>query len=251
MRDTPPAIADHLDRVRRANRRRPVSVVEAFDLTPNMRRLVLEELEPDADASARPASWIKLHLADPGDGRRSHGRAYTVRQRAEGRIVIDMARHGGLCAGWARRARTGDRAEISGVRDGFRLDWPPAGEVLLGADETGLPAVAGILATLPAATRGAAWLEVPEEADVQPLDGPPGVAIHFLPRGAAPPGQLLALALAMVPSSPDTTVWVAAERAAALDLRAHFEARLPPTQVRTAGYWRTASEPASNEARPS
>ena len=55
MREIPPAIADHLDRVRRANRRRPVSVVEAFDLTPAMRRLVLEELEPNADASGRPA----------------------------------------------------------------------------------------------------------------------------------------------------------------------------------------------------
>lgn len=251
MREIPPVTADHLDRVRRANRRRPVSVVEAFDLTPNMRRLVLDELEPDTDASARPAGWIKLHLADPGDGRRSHGRAYTVRERVGGRIVIDVARHGGLCAGWARRARTGDRAEISGVRDGFRLDWPPAGEVLLGADETGLPAVAGILATLPTTTRGTAWLEVPEEADVQPLKAPPGVAVHFLPRGAAPPGYLLALALAMAPLSPAMTVWVAAERTAALDLRAHFEAHLPLTQVRTAGYWRTAGGAAAEEARPS
>ena len=58
MREIPPATADHLDRVRRANRRRPVSVVEAFDLTPNVRRLVLDELEPDADASVRPAGWI-------------------------------------------------------------------------------------------------------------------------------------------------------------------------------------------------
>ncbi|WP_053239977.1 siderophore-interacting protein [Pleomorphomonas koreensis] len=251
MRETPPAIADHLDRVRRANRRRPVAVVEAFDLTPNMRRLVLDELEPDTDAPPRPAGWIKLHLADPGDGRRSHGRAYTVRERVGGRIVIDMVRHGGLCAGWAQRARTGDRAEISGVRDGFRLDWPPAGEVLLGADETGLPAIAGILAALPPATRGTAWLEVPEEADVQPLDAPPGVTIHFLPRGAAPPGRRLTRALATAPLSPDATVWVAAERTAALDLRAHFEARLPLTQVRTAGYWRTASGSVSDDARPS
>ncbi|PKR89120.1 hypothetical protein CXZ10_11435 [Pleomorphomonas diazotrophica] len=227
---------DRFDAIRRANRRRAVTVVEAFDLTPHMRRVVLKELEPDHEDPAGPAEWIKLHVPSPGAGRK-HGRAYTVRERRAGSLTIDMAMHGGLCASWARRARPGDRAHISGPRRGFRLDWPPQ-DILLGADETGLPAVASILAGLPRAARGTVWLEVPDRRDVLALDAPPAVALHFLPRNTAPPGQLLAKAMRETPLSPETRVWVAAERAAALDLREHFEAILPRNQVLTSGYWR-------------
>lgn len=233
--------ADRLDAIRRANRRRPVSVVEAFDLTPHMRRVILRELAPSPDGPAgdepaRPAEWIKLHVPFSDSGRK-HGRAYTIRQRAGGTLTIDMAVHGGLCAGWARQARPGDRAEISGPRRGFKLAWPP-GEVLMGADETGLAAVASILAGLPRQTRGAVWLEVPDEGDIQPLDAPPAVAIRFLPRRAEAPGQPLMRAMREAPVGQTTTVWVAAERAAALELREHFEAALPGERVYTSGYWR-------------
>lgn len=228
--------SDRLDAIRRANRRRLVSVVAAFDITPHMRRVVLKELEPDDEEPAGPAEWIKLHVPCFGTGRK-HGRAYTIRERRAGSLVIDMAMHGGLCASWARRARPGDRAHISGSRRGFRLDWPPE-DVLLGADETGLPAVASILANLPRTTRGIVWLEVPDLRDTQPLDAPPAVALRFIPRNTTPPGHLLSKAMRETPLSPETKVWVAAERAAALDLREHFEAILPRSKVLTSGYWR-------------
>lgn len=227
---------DRFDAIRRANRRRAVAVIEAFDLTPHMRRVVLKELEPIHEEPARPAEWIKLHVPSFGAGRK-HGRAYTVRERHAGSLTIDMAMHGGLCASWARRARPGDRAHVSGPRRGFRLDWPPH-DILLGADETGLPAVASILAGLPRTARGNVWLEVPDRRDVLALDSPPAVALYFLPRNTTPPGQLLAKAMRETPVTPETRVWVAAERAAALDLREHFEAILPRNQVLTSGYWR-------------
>ncbi len=231
------ADADRLDAIRRTNRRRPVSVVDAFDLTPSLRRVILQEMEPSVDEPPRPAEWIKLHVPPSGSGRK-HGRAYTIRERSGGQITLDMALHGGLCASWARRARVGDRAEISGARNGLKLSWPPPGDVLLGGDETGLAGAASILASLPRDTRGAAWLEVPGQGDVLPLDAPPAVAVHFLPRKGALPGQLLVPAMREAPLSPATTVWVAAERAAALELRDHFQAALPGEQVRTSGYWR-------------
>jgi NADPH-dependent ferric siderophore reductase len=235
--------ADRFDAIRRANRRRPATVVGAFDLTPHMRRVVLRELEPISDRPAKPAEWIKLHVPCSGEGRK-HGRAYTIRERSSGRLTIDMAMHDGLCASWARHASPGDRVDISGPRQGFRLAWPPD-EVLLGADETGLAAVATIVAGLPHATRGEVWLEVPDARDVLPLDAPPSVAVRFLPRGAEPPGHLLTQAMRTALVSPMTAVWVAAERAAALELREHFEAVLPPKQVLTSGYWRVpCREPA-------
>ena len=167
--------ADRIDAIRHANRRRRVSVIEAFDLTPHMRRIVFRELEPIAQEPLRPAEWIKLHVPASGNGK-THGRAYTIREREAGRLTIDIALHGGLCASWARQARPGDRAEISGPRRGYKLAWPP-GEVLLGADETGLPAVASILAGLPREARGTVWIEVPDERDAQPLKAPPAVEI--------------------------------------------------------------------------
>ncbi len=243
------ADADRLDAIRQANRRRPVSVVEAFDLTPHMRRVILRETELSTEEPPRPAEWIKLHVPFSGSGR-MHGRAYTVRERAGGRLVIDMAVHGGLCASWARRARPGDPAEISGARNGFRLAWPPPGEVLLGGDETGLPGAATILASLPQETRGAVWLEVPDDGDIQPLDAPPTVTVHFLPRKGAPPGRLLTLAMREASLSPMTTVWVAAERTAALELRDHFEAALPREQVLTSGYWRMPGREPGDRRHP-
>lgn len=228
--------ADDLDAIRLANQRRAVSVIDAFDLTPHVRRVIFREHGPSTSEPARPAEWIKLHVPSFGH-RKTHGRAYTVRQRDGGTLTIDMALHAGLCANWARRARPGDQAEISGTRKGYKLAWPP-GDVLLGADETGLPAVASILAGLPRQTRGAAWLEVPDEDDIQTLDAPPAVTVSFLIRKGAGPGSLLAKAMGAASLSRTTTVFVASERAAALDLREHFHAALPWQQVHTSGYWR-------------
>jgi NADPH-dependent ferric siderophore reductase len=230
------ADADRLDAIRLANRRRRVSVVEAFDLTPHMRRVIFEDLEPALCEPEKPADWIKLHVPVFGKGTQ-HGRAYTVRERLGGRLVIDMAFHGGLCASWARRARPGDQAEVSGPRKGLKLSWP-SDEVLLGADETGLPAVACILANLPRHTRGAVCLEVPDESDIQPIEAPPAIAIRFLSRKTATPGHLLTQAMREARVSGATAVWVAAERTAALELREHFEAMLPRRRVQTSGYWR-------------
>lgn len=238
---------DRLEAIRQANRRRPVSVVDVAKLTPHMQRVTLRELEPDAQGGMGPADWIKLYVSASGSGKK-HGRAYTVREHSSENIVLDMAIHGGLCASWALRARPGDHAEISGPRRGFKLA-SPQGDVLFGADETGLPAVANLLAGLPDDARGTVWLEVPDEADIQPLDAPLHVAVSYLPRKAALPGRLLIEAMRKAPVLPTTLVWVAAERWAALELREHFVAHLPRQQISTSGYWRMPVERPSNVER--
>lgn len=234
MRPDSVAASDRFATIRRANRRRSVSVVEAFNITPHLRRVVLRELDPLAEEALQAAEWIKLHVPA---STRQHGRAYTIGARSRGTLALDMAVHDGLCSNWALRARPGDRAEISGPRRGFKIAWP-SGDVLLGADQTGLPAVASILARLPRQTRGAVWVEVPHEDDIQPLVAPPAVTVRFLTCGKETPGRLLAGAMRGTSVSSGTTVWVAAERAAALDLREHFETVLPREQVSTSGYWR-------------
>ncbi|MCL8040861.1 siderophore-interacting protein, partial [Pseudomonas aeruginosa] len=67
---------------------------------------------------------------------------------------------------------------------------PPAGvrHILLIADETALPAVAGILEELAGEAEPPvveAFLEVPGEADILDLPAIPGARLHWLPRHQA------------------------------------------------------------------
>ncbi len=54
--------------------------------------------------------------------------------------------------------------------------------MLLAADETALPAVAGILAWLPAGTRARVWVEVPRAEDTRPLPTAADAEVTWLVR---------------------------------------------------------------------
>ncbi|MBN3929890.1 siderophore-interacting protein [Streptomyces verrucosisporus] len=180
-------------------------------------------------------------------------RSYTVAaQRPKaGEVDVDFVLHGdtGPATRWARRARPGDRVRLLGPVTpenksvGFR---PPAGtdRVLLAADETALPAVAGILAWLPAGVRVRAWVEVPRAGDVRPLPTAADAEVTWLVRedfrrhgavvdavrGAALPGETWGGAYA----------WLAGEAAAVRALRRHLvsERGLERGRVAFSGYWR-------------
>ncbi|ASU80523.1 siderophore-interacting protein [Actinopolyspora erythraea] len=129
-------------------------------------------------------------------------RTYTVRafrpQRAE--MDIDFVLHGsgeeasGPASAWAGAADVGDEVAILGPdRPGSGRMWgcewcPPATarRLLLAGDETAIPAVAAILESLPADSRGIACLEVPSGEDVQVWDHvPEGIDVRWLPRDVA------------------------------------------------------------------
>lgn len=150
---------------------------------------------PPADAELRlPAisgrSWYRSYLLIP-DGTRPHCSNYTVagfrRTPAGAELDIDVVLHfhdgqpGGAVAAWALTAAPGSAV---GLLDQGVLFDPPADadSFVLGADETGLPAVRGILADLPEDARGVAVLEVPTAADVQQVRAPDGVQLRWLHR---------------------------------------------------------------------
>lgn len=162
-----------------------------------------ERLEPLSTlGDAWYAEWRER--AQPGRG---HLRTYTVREvRGSGegtRVVVDIVVHPatddtplGPGARWAEAARVGDRVGFVGPRRGAMfggIEFEPgtAARVLLAGDETALPAIAAILAGLPASTRGAAFVEVPLSADVLDLPHPDGVPLTLLPRDGAAHGTLL------------------------------------------------------------
>lgn len=144
------------------------------------------------------------------DDQRPPMRTYTLRQlrAAQGEVDVDFVLHGetGPASRWATHARPGDRvvllapdAECAESSEGW--EWkPPAGvgQVLLVADETALPAVAGILEELAAQVdppRVLALLEVAGEGDALALKAPPTAELMWLPRGQAAYGQALVQAV--------------------------------------------------------
>ena len=154
----------------------------------------------------RGPSWYQDWCALPDDVR-GHVRTYTVRAvhgtGADTQVVVDVVLHPGECgpgSRWAASAEVGDRVLLLGPRRGFPfggIEFDPAGasRVLLAGDETAVPAVAGILAGLPIDAAGTAYLEVPEDADVQDLAPPSGVRVVWLPRNGRPHGERLCLAV--------------------------------------------------------
>ncbi|MEV6350766.1 siderophore-interacting protein [Actinoplanes sp. NPDC051851] len=148
------------------------------------------------------AEWFMEWRVLPDD-KRNPIRTYTVRavRPLLREVDVDMVLHGitGPASAWAAAAAPGTTACLLGPN----ADWtgahggidfhPPAGtnRILLGGDETAVPAIAGILAALPADACGEALLEVPESGDHLPLTAPPGVRITWLPRDGAEHGTRL------------------------------------------------------------
>ncbi|MEU4238608.1 siderophore-interacting protein [Actinoplanes sp. NPDC026619] len=144
---------------------------------------------------------------DLPDEHRNPIRTYTVRAvRPEAREVdVDMVLHGvhGPASRWADEAGPGSvmcimgpNAEHDGVHGGIDFRPPAHTEcLLLGGDETAVPAISSILACLPADATGEALLEVPTSADTPDLAAPAGVRVTWLPRDGAAHGEKLVPAL--------------------------------------------------------
>lgn len=249
---------------------RPVLVTRVERLTPRMNRITFGG-EALADYKPLgPAGHVRVLLPAPGqeapaiptwgpsgpefpEGQpRPHSRAYTPRlwNDATKELSIDFVLHGnGVASRWAATAKPGDQAVIAGPRTAYKFD-PDAKWIMLVADETGLPAIATVLAALPASMTATAIVEVHDAAEEQPLPGADTVKwLHRttgLPRtggGNAPqPGGALleqAVRAAELPAG-HGTVWIACEAMAMRRLRHYLlsERGLPAAQLFTRGYWK-------------
>lgn len=197
------------------------------------------------------------------DGVRPVMRNYTVRAyRAEGlsggaELDVDFVLHGsgpsaGPASRWAQTAAPGESVVIIDEGLGFN---PARGvdDVLLVADETGVPAIAGICATLPAGARGTVLLETPSEEDVLDLAHPRGVEVRWLVRdAAAKPGSVALDALqAMDAPASGTHVFVVGEQGLPTAARRSLVARgVDKDRISFVGYWRVgAASPAPKSER--
>ncbi|MFN3947940.1 siderophore-interacting protein [Microbacterium sp.] len=180
-------------------------------------------------------------------------RNYTVAGfRAEGRegpeMDVDFVLHGsaekggvGPAARWAESCSAGDAVAL--IDEGVIFS-PPADRarpIVLVADETALPALAGILASLPADAVGHALVEVPDAGDVRELPGPGGVAVRWIvrPDSGAAPGSTVREEACALPVDPAAFGWVAGEQVLATSMRRHWvRSGLDKRAVSFTGYWR-------------
>ena len=145
------------------------------------------------------------------------------------------------------RAAVGDPVALSGPRTSYH---PPAGTDahVLVADETGLPAAATILESLPPGTPVRVVAEVADPAEHQDLPAGPAVSVTWLYRNGAEAGTTTLLEDAV--RSLDwpagrAYVWGGDESRAMTAVRRYVrhERDLPREAVSLVGYWRHASSP--------
>lgn len=280
-----------------------VALKERRVLSPSLHRLVFTGADVARMKTEGPDQRIKVFFPLPGqdapkvpsgedwyaryrelaDDQRPPMRTYTLRQlrAAQGEVDVDFVLHGetGPASRWAVHAQPGDRvvllapdADCAESSEGW--EWKPptgVGQVLLVADETALPAVAGILEELAPQVdppRVLALLEVAGEGNAIALKAPPTAELVWLPRGQAAYGQALVEAVqARLAASPvaagdaldeidvdaqilweqsDAGVagpfyaWVAGEAGAVMAIRRHLvrDCGLDRRALTFMGYWR-------------
>lgn len=199
-------------------------------------------------------SWIACF--EMPESERPVGAYYTVRHhRPElDEIDIDVVLHGdsGPASAWAARARPGDPAALWGPRTTYH---PPdqTDELLLVADDTGLPAVCAIAESLTADQRVRVIVEVADEREQRPIETAAAVAVTWLHRDGTEPGRSSALVDATcsldAPTSAAPYVWGGAESRCMAQIRKHVRHRwdLPRERVSLTPYWRHADSPAPTD----
>jgi len=200
------------------------------------------------------------------DGERPVMRNYSVREyRPEtaqhgAEIDVDFVLHGSAAEGtsgpasrWAETCEPGDRVLI--IDEGLTFN-PDRGtdRVMLIGDETALPAIASICASLPATASGSIIVEVPTADDALELAHPVDVSVQWIVRPeSAVPGSLALSALRdlTLPDAPFHT-YAAGEQALAAGVRKHLvgERGVDKHTVSFCGYWKIgAASPASKASR--
>lgn len=176
-------------------------------------------------------------------GSRPPMRNYTVRQfRPEAlELDIDFVVHGdeGLATRWARRTQAGDTVALLDQGKAYDVVPDATHHVLVG-DETGLPAVAGILRDLPREATGTAFIEIGHSDDRQETGAPEGFDVRWLVRDGGVPGRLaLETVQAWNPPTTAVSAYLVGEQALATGARRYLVSQgVAKKSITFSGYWR-------------
>lgn len=251
---------------------RELSVIDAFDISASMRRIVLGgpqlagfrsgdfELPPLVTSGFDDE--IKVFFPDPVSGElhlpiqrdrviewprdpRPVSRTYTVRSfdAERGRLELDFVLHGtGVASTWARGCDVGDRVHIAGPKMSLLhpqgADW-----LLIAGDDTAIPAIARWVEELPEGMAAEVFIEVGGPDDEQAIEAGDAVSLTWVHRGPVPAGTTSHLADAVRAVSwreGRPFAWVAGETLSIKPIRRWLreERGLSAERVEVTGYWR-------------
>jgi NADPH-dependent ferric siderophore reductase len=176
------------------------------------------------------------------DGTRPVIRTFTpgLNGRVQELDVSVVIHGGGMASGWAEAAAGGELAAVSGPGRGYAVDQDAAGFLVAG-DETAIPAIGQVLASLPRELPVQVIIEVADALAPIELPAHPRASVRwFTLPPAGLPGDVLVAQFRTAEIPPGTRVWAAGEAAAMQQIRRHlFEDRgLPRGNTSVRGYWK-------------
>ncbi len=226
-----------------------VRVTSTQTITPNMQRLVLQGDILSTFPADCEGGYIKLLFNELGEtdlssvpeGQRPTMRTYTIRRfmAEEKAIEVDFVRHitednqCGFASRWAMNAHIGDTIEIRGPGSISNLnhnaDW-----FVLAADMTALPALSVKVKQLPADAKGYVVIQVVSEEDIQPLDVPAGIEVHWVTE------ELSQAVRALPWLDGQASAWVACEFDSMRGLRQYLrnEKNIDRDYIYISSYWK-------------
>ncbi|MFI7392849.1 siderophore-interacting protein [Streptomyces tendae] len=195
------------------------------------------------------SQWWQPYLAIPEE-ERPHCANYSVAdyRSAAAELDIDFVVHRGptgevegRAAIWACGTRPGDTLAL--LDQGILFDCPQgASEVTVVADETGLPATASILRSLPEGTVGRLIQEIPTDADRRELTAPAGVTVSWVVRRddtAVPGAAALRELRRLTRADAAGYAFVVGESTLATEGRRHLHRLgLPKERITFSGFWK-------------
>ncbi len=221
---------------------RELEVIRSARITAHMLRLTLGGDALASFPEDQESAYIKL-IFPRGEGKRALMRTYTIRRQRQREIDVDFVLHDhmGPASNWAANAQPGDRILVGGPGPRKLInhcaDW-----YLLAGDMTALPAISVNLDRLPEDASGYAVIEVASEADIQSLEHPENLELHWEinPR-PDPDGRVLLSKIRELPwLEGRPAVWAACEFNGMRNLRRLFKQDLdiPRTHRYISSYWK-------------
>ncbi len=156
-----------------------LEVVRSAQITDHMLRITLGGNALTSFPDDQEGAYVKL-IFPQRNAPRPLMRTYTIRRQREVEIDLDFALHEpmGPASTWAVNAKPGDRIIVGGPGP-KKLINQDADWFLLAGDMAALPAISVNLSKLPEDAIGYAVIEVASEADIQSLDHPAKMELHW------------------------------------------------------------------------
>lgn len=216
---------------------RMTRVESVMDLSPHMKRIIITGDElldfPDDKKNAHvkaifpnPDAVDKMPKLGMYFGFKKWMRSYTIREfdKINLQLTLDFAvnDHQGLASNWASNAQPGDHLGIAGPGDTKHTDLFAESHLFIG-DFTALPAIAATIEQLPDNAKGAAWIQVPDELDIQDFTAPKDIKINWL----VTPNKLTDDFLDALASQPknllNTAIFIATEASVVRQLKSYLQ----------------------------